>query len=54
VEFQYGKNEKSKLKLKVPGVLINSGKGEVLLTQVPLNEAITQFLADIDVKIIQF
>jgi hypothetical protein len=54
VEFKYGKNEKSKLKLKVPGVLINPGKGEVLLTQVPLNEAITQFLADIDVKIIQF
>jgi hypothetical protein len=54
VEFQYGKNEKSKLKLKVPGVLINSGKGEILLTKVPLNEAITQFLADIDVKIIQF
>ena len=54
VEFQYGKNEKSKLKLKVPGVLINSGKGKVLLTQVFLNEAITQFLADIDVKIIQF
>jgi hypothetical protein len=54
VEFQYGKNEKSKLKLKVPGVLINAGKGKVLLTQVSLNEAITQFLADIDVKIIQF
>ena len=54
VEFQYGTNEKSKLKLKVPGLLINSEKGEVLLTQVPLNEAITQFLADIDVKIIQF
>ncbi len=54
VEFKYGKNKKSKLKLKVPGVLINSGKGEILLTQVPLNEAIAQFLADIDVKIIQF
>jgi hypothetical protein len=54
VEFKYGKNEKSKLKLKVPGVLIKSGKGEVLLTQVSLNEAIIQFLADIDVKIIQF
>ncbi len=54
VEFQYGKNKKSKLKLKVPGVLINSGKGEVFLTRVPLNEAITQLLADIDVKIIQF
>jgi hypothetical protein len=54
VEFKYGKNKKSKLKLKVPGVLINSGKGEILLTQFPLNEAIAQFLADIDVKIIQF
>lgn len=54
VEFQYGKNKKSKLKLKVPGVLIKSGEGDIILTQVPLNEAITQFLADIDVKIIQF
>lgn len=54
VEFQYGKNEKSRLKLKVPGVLINSEKGDVILTRVPLSAAIIQFLADIDVKIIQF
>ncbi len=53
-EFQYGKGDKSKLKLKVPGILIVSDYSNVLLTQVLLKEAIVQFLADIDIEIIQF
>ncbi len=54
VEFKYGKSERSKLRLKVPGILIHSDSGDVLLTQVLLKQAIVQFLADIDVEIIQF
>jgi len=53
-EFKYGKSEKSKLRLKVPGILIRSGSSDLLLTQVLLKQPIVQFLADIDVEIIKY
>jgi hypothetical protein len=53
-EFQYDRGKKSNIKLKIPGFLIETGSGDVLLTQVGLSEPILQFLTEMDVKIIQF
>lgn len=53
-EFKYIKDSRSKLKLKVPGVLIQLGSGEILLTNVVLQDTIIRFLADIGVEIVHF
>lgn len=54
VEFHYKKGSLSRLKLKVPGVLVKLSSGDILLTNVILQEAIVRFLADINVEIVQF
>jgi hypothetical protein len=53
-QFQYYSGKKSSIKLTIPGFLIEAGSVDVLLTQVGLKEPIIDFLAEKNVKIIQF
>ncbi|MEI6127118.1 MAG: hypothetical protein WCQ99_11260 [Pseudomonadota bacterium] len=54
VKFQYDRGEKSNIKLTVPGVLVQTGDGDVLLTHIALSEPIVQFLSEIDIKVIKY
>lgn len=54
IKFQYDHGEKSNIKLTIPGFLLKTNAGDVLLTQVSLSEPIMQFLSEIDVKIIKY
>ncbi len=54
VKFKYDHGEKSNVKLTIPGYLLETGTGDVLLTQASLSEPIVKFLADIDIKIIKY
>lgn len=54
VEFRHKSGKKSSIKLTIPGFLIKAGAGDVLFTQVDLQEPIIQFLAEKNVKIVKF
>jgi len=54
VAFQYDRGGKSTVKLTIPGILIQTQAGDVLMTQVTLSESIIQFLGEMDVKIIKY
>lgn len=54
VKFRYDHGEKTNVKLTIPGYLIETGTGDVLLTQTKLRESIIKFLSDIDIKIINY
>ncbi len=54
VKFTFDKDGESNIKLTIPGVLVSSDAGEVLLTRVALDMAIVTFLSDKKIKIIKY
>lgn len=53
-EIKYDRGKKSNIKLRIPGFLIETASGNVLLTGITLQEQIKKFLSETGVKIIKY
>ena len=52
--FQYDQSEKTSIKISVPGFLLHTKSGDIMLTNVDFDKYLSKFLSELDIKVIKF